>query len=315
MASVREARAAVAAPCSAGAELRTNAAAERGPKEGRSVFIGDDLESVPSTEFASDASDSERGESDCDWGSSSTFDAEDTLVIFDWDDTMLPTRWLEAQGLSLDRTSEPTDEQRKQLWTLAEHARQTLQEAKAHGTVVLVTNAERGWVELSCQRFLPSLWQSLRGIRVLSARSTFEQQGVAEPSEWKYLAFKSEISGFCGPLGGGRRKNLVSIGDSPHERSALIRAMECIPGCCAKSLKLMEKPDVSQLVQEHRLLIDCLSDIVSYDGNLDVCNVAPDRRWRWYRPESLRRADASPPGGARVAASPSSRALRSPPPG
>lgn len=249
----------------AGAKLRTDAA-----QEGNSAFIGDDLESIPSTEFASDVSDSERGESDCDWASSSTFDAADTLLILDWDDTMLPTRWLESQGLSLDSGSKPSKEQLDQLQTMAEHARQTLNEAKSHGTVVLVTNAEHGWVELSCQRFMPSLWPSLRGIRVLSARSTFEHQGVAEPSEWKYLAFQNEIGAFCGPPSGARCKNFVSIGDSPHERSALIRATECVPGCCAKSLKLMEKPDISQLVQEHRLLIDCLSDVVSFEGSLDV---------------------------------------------
>mmetsp|Transcript_124842 Transcript_124842/g.364617 ORF Transcript_124842/g.364617 Transcript_124842/m.364617 type:complete len:259 (+) Transcript_124842:40-816(+) len=251
---------------STGEKLRTAGAQE----SSSSAFIGDDLESIPSTEFASDASDSERGESECDWGSP-TFDAADTLLILDWDDTMLPTRWLESQGLNLDRDSKPTDEQAEQLQTMAEHARQTLNEAKAHGTVVLVTNAEHGWVELSCQRFLPSLWPLLLGVRVLSARSTFERQGVAEPSEWKYLAFQTEISAFCSSPVGRRCKNFVSIGDSPHERSALIRATECIPGCCAKSLKLMEKPDISQLLQEHRLLIDCLSDVVSFDGSLDVC--------------------------------------------
>mmetsp|Transcript_1949 Transcript_1949/g.4293 ORF Transcript_1949/g.4293 Transcript_1949/m.4293 type:complete len:271 (-) Transcript_1949:150-962(-) len=255
----------VAVACSEGTKLCGDAA-----QEGTPAFVGDDLESIPSTEFASDASDSERGESECEWGSSSTFNADNTLLILDWDDTMLPTRWLENQGLSLDVNSKPTEEQLEQLQTMAEHARQTLKEAKAHGTVVLVTNAERGWVELSCQRFMPSLWPSLRGVRVLSARSTFEQQGVAEPSEWKYLAFQSEIGAFCGPLSRARCTNLISIGDSPHERSALIRATECVPGCCAKSLKLMEKPDISQLVQEHRLLIDCLSDVVSFDGALDV---------------------------------------------
>jgi len=252
---------------SAGAKLRTDAA-----QEGHSAFIGDDLESIPSTEFASDASDSERGESDSDWTSPPTFDAADTLLILDWDDTMLPTRWLESQGLSLDSASKQTVEQCEQLRTMAEHARRTLEEARAHAArVVLVTNAEHGWVELSCQRFLPSLWPSLCGVRVLSARSTFEQIGVAEPSEWKYLAFQSEVGAFCGAPRGGRCKNFISIGDSPHERSALIRATECVPGCCAKSLKLMEKPDISQLVKEHRLLVDCLGDVVSFDGNLDVC--------------------------------------------
>mmetsp|Transcript_71821 Transcript_71821/g.166143 ORF Transcript_71821/g.166143 Transcript_71821/m.166143 type:complete len:272 (+) Transcript_71821:115-930(+) len=267
MTCVEEARQAPAAPSSASAKLRADMAAE-----GNSLATGDDLESVPSTEFASDASDSERGESDdSEWASSSTFEVEDTLLIFDWDDTMLPTRWLESQGLSLDSDRAPSEEQLGHLQTLAEHARQTLKEAASHGTVVLVTNAEHGWVELSCQRFMPSLWPYLQGTRVFSARSTFERTGIAEPSEWKFLAFAREIGAFCSLPSSGRRKNFVSIGDSPHERSALIRATEGVAGCCAKSLKLMEKPDIAQLVQEHRLLIDCLADVVGYDGSLDVC--------------------------------------------
>lgn len=240
--------------------------------------LAEDAESAaPSTELGSDASwsdsDSEPSETDSDWGLTSPFSMEDTLLIFDWDDTLLATRWLEAQGLSIEAGSPPpNEEQSAQLLTLAEHARQTLETAMAHGTVLLVTNAERGWIELSCRRFLPSLWPLVRGLRALSARSAYERRGVAEPSEWKYLAFESEISAFCGPPGlGCRRKNVISIGDSAHERSALIRATERFPNSCAKALKLMEKPDLWQLVQEHQLLGGCIRDVVDYDGSLDVC--------------------------------------------
>jgi hypothetical protein len=33
--------------------------------------------------------------------------------------------------------------------------------------VVLVTNAERGWIELSCQKFMPTLFPSLENVKAL----------------------------------------------------------------------------------------------------------------------------------------------------
>lgn len=236
----------------------------------------EDEESVQSTAFASDASDSDCSEDESDCGSASPFSFEDTMLIFDWDNTILPTTWLEERGLRLDgRGPSPTEEQRAQLRAMAEHARNTLRIAKTHGKVVLVTNAERGWVELSCEKFLPELYPSLQGVKILSARSTYERLGVAQPSEWKYLAFESEIDGFYERRSGDRQKNIISIGDSPHERWALIRVAERLPNSCAKALKFMEKPELGQLVREHQLIGGCLGDIVRYSGSLDLCIQRP----------------------------------------
>lgn len=47
---------------------------------------------------------------------------------------------------------------------LAQQAAETLQMAKRFGKVVLVTNAECGWIELSCRKFMPSLYPHLEDI-------------------------------------------------------------------------------------------------------------------------------------------------------
>merc|ERR1712137_207421 len=98
--------------------------------------------------------------------------------------------------------------------------------AKRCGRVVLVTNAERGWVELTCQKFLPMLVPLLEDLKVLSARSAYEKDSIAAPSLWKSLAFQSEISRFYGMLDASCRKNVVSLGDSAHERLALLHVTQ-----------------------------------------------------------------------------------------
>jgi len=245
----------------------------------------EDSESDPSTEFGSDGSDSECSEDDCNGSEIAPFAVEDTFLIFDWDDTLLPTTWIEKQGLRLDGPS-PSEEQGQQLQRMAELAKQTLKAAKALGKVILVTNAEHGWVEFSCRKFMPGLCQSLQDVRILSARSTYEHQGIAQPSEWKYLAFQHELERFCEEqrpvsgeadtvVGATRRRNVISIGDSPHEREALIRVTDQMPDARVKAVKLMARPEVQQLLQEHEIISDCFRDLVNFDGNMDLAIDCP----------------------------------------
>jgi hypothetical protein len=229
----------------------------------------EDAASDPSTEPVSDSASNCSGDDEDD--DDCQVPPEDTILIFDWDDTVLPSTWLHEHGLSLADDSWPTVEQQARLDKLAERAVHTLDMARRYGQVILVTNAEAGWIELSCQKFMPLLWPSLRDVKLFSARSTYEHQGVASPFEWKYLAFEREIGGFYEARDAGLQKNVVSFGDSAHEREALIRVTERMRNCRTKSLKLVERPEVDQLLKEHQLLADCMRSIVSHDGNLDLC--------------------------------------------
>jgi hypothetical protein len=171
---------------------------------------------------------------------------DETCFIFDWDDTILPSTWVQGQGLRL---------------------------AKELGTVVFVTNAERGWVELSCQKFMPSLCSAIQDIKVLSARTTYESPCNKSPLDWKLRAFEAEIARHYGVESlhdPARRKNVLQLGDSVHEREALLRATAPLPNCRSKSLKFVERPDIAQLLKQHSLVTSCFNQIVGHDGNLDM---------------------------------------------
>lgn len=199
---------------------------------------------------------------------------EETLLIFDWDDTVLPSSWVQSQGLRLDDSSEVQAWQREQLNEVAKAAAETLRIAKQLGTVVLITNAERGWIELSCQKFMPTLYPLLESIKVLSARTSFECQECVSPLDWKVVAFHSEITRVYSADGlkaADRRKNVLSLGDSIHEREALMRATSSLPNCRSKSLKFVERPDIAQICKQHSLVTSCFERIAHHDGNLDLC--------------------------------------------
>jgi len=202
------------------------------------------------------------------------FASEETIFIFDWDDTVLPSSWVQQQGLRFDDESKLTDAQRQVLSEVAVLAAETFRIAKENGTVVLVTNAERGWIELSCQKFLPTLCPALESIKLLSARTTYETPAMSSPLDWKLCAFESEIRRVFGSdvvLEPERRKNILSLGDSMNEREALLRACSSLPNCRSKSLKFVERPDISQICKQHTLITGCFDRIVHHDGNLDLC--------------------------------------------
>lgn len=204
----------------------------------------------------------------------------ETLILLDWDDTLMPSTWLSQSGLRLDAGA-PTETQRAELTAAARAAARTVQAAKRLGTVVVITNAEWGWVELSCKHFLPTLWPLLENIKIRSARSFFEQRGSLAPALWKRVAFQQELRTFCqncckiaknsvARVASSRLRNVISLGDSVNERDALRYITKDSADCWGKSVKLMEQPDMRVFAKEHRILCTVLRPIAKHPGTLDL---------------------------------------------
>ncbi|CAK0788407.1 unnamed protein product [Prorocentrum cordatum] len=194
----------------------------------------------------------------------------ENLVIFEWDDTLFPTTWLGEQGL-LDEDCVITPAQDAQLEALADLAAVTLETAKRRGGVAIVTNAEQGWVEMSCEAIMPSLQPHLAGVTIVSARSRHERPGFFEPTRWKCLAFEElvrEVYGAADPSGVAVRRNISSIGDSEYEMEAL-KWIATSTDCHAKCLKLVQQPCLEKLMEQHEQLARIVDEVVDYHGNLD----------------------------------------------
>jgi len=236
----------------------------------RVAGCGQEAASEQSTETGSDASDASEPEGPgAERPEDGPFTPQETLLIFDWDDTVLPTSWLAAEGLLQGSSPEPSDEQSSKLRALAAVVSRTLACARRCGRVIIITNAEQGWVEWSCRRFLPGLGASLRGLQVVSARGDFEPQGFAT-EEWKCLAFAREVGAYYRGGAAGGRWNVLSLGDSIHEHRALVRATEGVPRCSAKALRFSPMPQVETLVEQHELVASTLCKVVQLSEDLDI---------------------------------------------
>jgi hypothetical protein len=196
------------------------------------------------------------------------FSKEETLFLVDWDDTLLPTTYLANQNLRED--SEVPIHFAEELASYSEVVAETIREMRERGRVVIVTNAETGWIDMTCVKFLPGLQSVLNEVEAVSARSMFEPLGFQSPSQWKEEMFAEKIAQHYGASQNRARWNVVSMGDASHEREAIHKVSRAT-GCLAKSLKFMERPDVVHLRQEHELIQSYLHQIVQHADPLDLC--------------------------------------------
>lgn len=194
-----------------------------------------------------------------------------TVIVFDWDDTILPSSWLsQSCGLSLD----PAELSPEIASQLAEHevmVIKLLNFAQQFGQVMIITNAESGWVQFSAQRFLPNVVPLVSSLKVVSARSTYEK-AYPEPSEWKSRAFQDELHTRF-PEGNFEGMHVISFGDGELEREAVMhigRVLEGTPKLHIKSIKLLERPSALQLRKQLELVHEYFHYICTCDVDLDL---------------------------------------------
>jgi len=250
------------------------------------------------------------------------FKPEQTIILFDWDDTLCPSNWIRENRPTLSFFKPaPTDEKFRPLRELQKHVEAVLKLSLKMGKVVIVTNAMEPWVETSCRNFLPLLMPIVVDIPVIYARSIFDQYSLSKaagsqvrtmsgnrssgsssalpglysatgqnklggnqrqqqqademlPQRWKEVVFEQEITGFYSRYDKQSWKNVISIGDSIFERDAVRKVVVNRPSakkkCRTKTAKLLDEPEIDELIAQVKVIHDALGLMVQYDGNLDI---------------------------------------------
>ena len=105
--------------------------------DGDSTLVGQG-DSPTTCPPATDHGNSEVGDVDSDGDAcadklSHIFEREETVIIFDWDDTVLPSSWVQKQGLNLDGEVPLSSSQKEDLAELCKNAAATISLAKQCG--------------------------------------------------------------------------------------------------------------------------------------------------------------------------------------
>lgn len=192
-----------------------------------------------------------------------------TTAILDWDDTICPSTYLASLGLRVDDSASLPVPLQQQLEQLEQAVINIVKKALRFGAVVIITNAEAGWVELSGRRFLPRVVQFLEAhhIKIVSARTSFESHYPDAPSSWKVAAFSQEVSEM---FPGDDELNVLVLGDSMSERDAAHALGSRMPNSRVKTVKFVERPSIDQLMRQVQLVAQSLPDLASYASSFDV---------------------------------------------
>jgi len=187
--------------------------------------------------------------------------SDQTVIIFDWDDTLLCTSYL---GSLKDGATSP--QVRADLQRIELLACKLLNTARQLGHTFIITNAVDGWVEKSAAEYLPGLMPALSKVRIISARSTQESQCSGDIKEWKVRAFLEVGRQFDTEI----TTNLVSVGDSTFELDAAnVLSREFSLGLL-KTVKLQPCPSSQELLKELEVLETKLGPIVQKACNLNI---------------------------------------------
>ena len=177
-----------------------------------------------------------------------------TILIFDWDDTLLCTSFVKENEDFL-----PHETIVELLEALDQASSDLISKATEYGEVFIITNADEGWVEESAGTLLPRVLEVLqeKNIKIISARKGYESRYPSEVGRWKMEAFLSIKRYFDSQV----ITNIICIGDQLTEIDAAYLLAQQFNRSIIKTIKFKERPKPDELVKEVKLVINKLEGI------------------------------------------------------
>ena len=141
-----------------------------------------------------------------------------------------------------------------------------LTESIEKGNVYIITNAGKGWVEYSANRFYPSIVELLPKIEIISARGEYEKLYPGNSRQWKIQAFLNLLKNVNIKL----VTNIICIGDSLFEMEAGRILASKFTEAFIKTIKFREAPKLDELIKQLKLVCLQFGAIYSSIKNLTI---------------------------------------------
>ncbi|CAE7395021.1 mtpn [Symbiodinium natans] len=220
---------------------------------------------------------------------------EQTWIVFDWDDTLMPTSFLDdlermmpKRGLGQRQGSKQAGLPRDcpcfaAMERHADRVRSILRTARSLGNVAIVTMAERPWVPESASQYLPGLDLEvllseldipiLYGPEFMGSMNSCDTS-VPEGEGDVYVASKCAAMLDFLKQGADSPCNLISIGDSTIEKHAAKQASRTLgaknPQSLCKTVKLLTDPSLKELSSELEIVQMWLERLARHFQPVDV---------------------------------------------
>lgn len=177
-----------------------------------------------------------------------------SLIIFDWDDTLFPTSFLAKIGYFSENIFLVEKEQEiiiKKLEQIEKKIIELINISLTKGEVYIITNAVFGWVEYTSKKFYPNFYKMLDKIKIISARRECENTFPNEVQEWKMQTFLNLRKNFDNNL----VTNIICLGDSMLEIEAGRFLANHFQEAFIKTVKFKENPKLDEVYKQLILVI------------------------------------------------------------
>jgi hypothetical protein len=199
------------------------------------------------------------------WQPSKKEKKHNTMIIFDWDDTLLCTSYLTPTGI-FNEDFELSEKDKEKIAKLEHFVVKIINLAIAKGDTYIITNAAPGWVEYSAERFYPEVKAILHKVTIVSARGEYEKLYPGDSRQWKIQAFLEMKKNFETDL----VANIICMGDSIIEMEAAHVLASKFSQAFIKTIKFREAPKPEELVKQLSLVSEQFSTIYSSVKNLTI---------------------------------------------
>ena len=199
------------------------------------------------------------------WSPSSKNKTHNSLIIFDWDDTLLCTTYLTKNNL-FDDNIILSEKDKEKISKLEKSVYNLLSISIEKGDVFIITNAGAGWVEFSSQKYYPSILELLTKIKIISAREEYEYLFPDDPRMWKIQSFLNMQKFFNSNL----VTNIICLGDSFIEIEAGKFLASKFNQAYIKTVKFREFPKPDELNKQLNLVYNQFDIIYKSIKNLTI---------------------------------------------
>lgn len=217
-------------------------------------------------------------------------DKGETLIVFDWDDTLYPTTFEDQRAKNEHAVATERKEAGNPNYEgYIRSLKDILRIAANTGAVRILTMAAKGWVQTCLQRTCPEILELFKelDIKVIEARVIASTRHIREacadgrdPSHYlKSLAIKRLVREFYQQGTSRSWKNIISVGDSHAERLALQDVvfrhqqrdrLGRWKDCRCKTVKLQDEPALEDIVIQLRVVRQWLPTLAHHDGDIDM---------------------------------------------
>lgn len=186
-----------------------------------------------------------------------------TLIIFDWDDTLFPTSWILSNGIEV-RNIVSIRRYIVYFNELDNLVHKLLSTTLLIGKVVIVTNANINWIGIT-KHTLPKTSELIeKYIPIISARDLYN--GVCDMNKWKIYAFNNNMNNVI-----TWANQVISIGDAEYEYNALISLNPRIDvGKKLKAIRLVKNPSFDIVIDQLEVITKAMPDICNRKDHLDL---------------------------------------------